>query len=798
MIVANKAVKRLESEYSILEFDRIRERLAACAASPLGAELATQVSLISDFSHLRESMQQTTEMRDLVDYDQSVPMEGIHDLRRYYHKIRIAGSHLFPEEFIAISQTLAVVRRLKVYFHARKAKAPNLTTLAESLHPQESLEKDIHRCIDESSLAVKDDASSELASLRKQIIRTQNQARSKMESLVRNLSSQGILQENIITVRDSRLVLMVKEEYKRKVHGLVHDQSASGSSLFIEPLETLEDNNRIRELQAQEQHEIERILTILTDKIRASFLELEFDVDILARLDMIYAKAVFSRLLAAHPPELIEEAELHIAGGRHPLLLLRMGEKQVVPLDLDFSDTFRTLIISGPNAGGKTVALKTIGLITLMARCGLHIPALPHSKIGAINLIFASIGDQQSIDNDLSTFSSHLESLKYIAEHADRRSLVLIDEIGAGTDPEEGSALAMALLERLTQIGSLTVVTTHQSALKAFAYRTDGVANGSMEFDVKTLKPTYRFRAGIPGSSYAFEIASRMGLIDGLIDRARELVGSQKDRLEGLILELEGKIQHYQEMVREVSIKESEYRGLAKLYKERNDIIRREEKQIKRKAVAEAEEMLSGANAAVEKAIRDIKEQNAKREVIRDAKQSLEQQRRKVEREKKIVAEEKDERVQSEPITTGDIVRWVTFNSVGQVISGLDAQGRVMLQMGGVKIKAPLAELHKVIEQSVFQQAPVRVVTETPTEYKNEIDLRGLRAEEALEKVEIFLDEAILAGFSAVRIIHGKGTGRLRTSITHYLRQHPRVQASRLGNWNEGEAGVTVVELKNA
>lgn len=787
----------MNAVFKILEFDRVRERLAACASSPLGAGLAGALEPFFSLEALLEQQRHTTEMRDLVDYNQPPPMDGINDLRHYFPKIKIAGAHLTEEELVAVGQTLAAVRQQQAYFSSRHEKAPLLRRLADELQPMEPVEKELKRCIDENTLTVKDQASAELAQIRKHLLRAQSQARSRMESLVKSLGGQGLLQENLIAVRDGRLVLMVKEENKRQVRGLVHDQSASGSSLFIEPLESLEDNNRIRELQAQELREVERILRELTGRLREALPVLQANQEVLARLDFIYAKAIFSRQLDAHPVELIKKREISIAGGRHPLLLLRMNANQVAPLDVELGEAGHTLIISGPNAGGKTVALKTLGLLTIMARCGLHIPALPHSRIGGIEKVFASIGDQQSIDNDLSTFSSHLQDLKEIAAGADSNSLVLIDEIGAGTDPEEGSALAMALLEALTRHGCLSVVTTHQSALKAFAFRTEGVANGSMEFDVKTLKPTYRFRAGIPGSSYAFEIASRLGLAVALIARARELVGSQKDRLEGLILELQEKIQHYQNLYHQANIKESEYRGLAKLYQERSDALKRDEKQIKRKAVAEAEEMLHQANAAIEGAIRQIKEQGAERQAIRRAKESLAEQRQKVEAVREQVVERTPEPLSQEPVAVGDFVRWDKFNNTGQVLSEADGQNRVLLQVEGVKIRAPLEELRKIVRQPVRLQGVVQVNLEKPADYKNEIDLRGLRAEEALEKVEQFLDEAQMAGFSEVRIIHGKGTGKLRTSITAFLRQHPRVRASRLGNWNEGEAGVTVVELKS-
>ena len=788
------------SAFQTLEFDRVREKLAECASSALGQRRALELEPFESAAALVERMAQTTEMRDVLDYDQALPIDGIHDITPHLKGLRIGGSYLSPEELIHIQQTLSTSRRLHSYFALRKEKQPHLNHIAARLEPQEAIEKEIHRCIDENTLLINDNASPELAAVRKRLVRAQNQARQRMETMLHHLAGQGVLQENLITVRNGRLVLMVKEEYKRKVRGLVLDQSASGSSFFIEPIESLEDNNRIRELQNEEAREVERILRRLADLLRSVLPALEANLELLGQLDLLYAQGVFSRRLNGHAPEIIDEHLLQIASGRHPLLVLRMGEKEVIPLDITLGEKYCTIIISGPNAGGKTVALKTVGLLTLMARSGLHIPALPHSRIGAIHTVFASIGDQQSIDNDLSTFSSHLTSLKEIAERAGAGSLALIDEIGAGTDPEEGSALAMSILERLTRNGVLSLVTTHQSALKAFAYRSEGVENGSMAFDVATLKPTYQFRAGIPGSSYAFEIAGRMGLPAPLIGRAQELVGAQKDRLEGLILELESKIQHFAQVSREADLRETEYRGLAKLYQERSEQLRREEKSLKRKAAAEAEEILRQANVTVESAIREIRENQAKTDAIRIAKQTLDSRRQQVAQELEKSREEQPapavENPAEGPIGIGDAVRWERMSSIGEVVSQPDQQGRVLVRFEGVKVKALMRELRKVNRKELRHRGGTQVVLDESEAVRNEVDLRGLRAEEAIERVEHYLDEAVMAGFSEVRIIHGKGTGALRESIGRFLRDHPRVAAARLGNWNEGNTGVTVVELR--
>ncbi len=793
----------MESALHTLEFDRILEKLSSFASSVLGEELALLVRPFYDLKEVELSLEQTTELRDILDYDQAIPIDGIVDIRPSLKKARMVGSFLQPDELAQVSQTLAVVRRLDRFFAARQEKISRLKEITSKFVPLGKIEKEINRCIDTSTGGVKDSASPALAAIRKQIERAQASARRKIEALLRDFGSHGMLQENVVTLRNGRLVLVIKEEFRRKVRGLIHDQSASGASLFVEPLETLEDNNRIRELQADEAKEIERILRSLTDLLRESLDVINSNVRLLGELDLVYAKAGLSKALNGNQPELTEENYIQVAKGRHPLLVLRMGEKNVMPLDVELGNKFRTLIISGPNAGGKTVALKTVGLLALMAQSGLHIPALPHSKIGGIKQIFASIGDQQSIENDLSTFSSHLTSLREIAENADSRSLVLIDEIGAGTDPEEGNSLAMALLERLTQSGCLSVVTTHQSALKAFAYRTEGVENGSMEFDLQTLRPTYRFRVGIPGSSYAFEIAQRMGLPTSLIDAARNLIGAQKEKLEGLILELESKIQKYAELSQQADVREREHRGFAQLYQERSEALRRAEKQLKRKAVEEAEEILRQANVTVERTIREIRESQAQREAIQAAKRDLVAQQEKV---KKIKVEELAEPLPAEEeetdvsatIELGDHAKWDKVGSNGTVISEPDKQGRVLLQTSNAKVRVPLKELRKVSKKEARPLGFVNIRVERHEVHKSEVDLRGMRAEEAKEVVDRFLDEAIMAGFKEIRVIHGKGTGSLRKNIGAFLRDHPRVLSTRLGNWNEGGSGVTVVALRDS
>ena len=788
----------MDSIFDILEFTRIREELAECATSPPGSDLARTIKPIPERLDLQESLSQTTELKTLLESDQALPIDGIIDIRPVLKKAAIENSVLPEEDLCHICQTLSVARRLAAYFRPKLESIPVLAKITGRLKPLPDIEEAIHQAIDVKTYQVKDNASPQLSRIRKQIFVSQERARRIIDSLLKSYASRGMLQENVVSVRDGRLVLIVKDEFKRKVPGLVHGQSASGVSLFIEPMEVLEANNDIRELYLEEQREIERILARLSAVVRQALPAIEENTFVLAHIDFVYAKARLSQRLNAHAPELIDETKIALFGARHPLLYLRVGEKNVVPLDIQIGGDSLSIVISGPNAGGKTVALKTVGLLTMMANSGLHIPALPHSQIGNIRHVFAIIGDQQSIENDLSTFSSHLTNINNILSRSDDRSLVLIDEIGAGTDPEEGSALAIAVLKHLLAKKSLSIVTTHQSRLKAFAYQTEGVENGSMEFDIKTLQPTYLFRLGIPGSSYAFEIARRLGLPAEVTDEARNLVSEHKSSLEGLILQLEEKIQRHNDLLRQANIRESEFRGLSKLYQEKTDALNKNEKQLKKQAILEAEEILAGVNAAVENAVREIRESMAKPETVKRAKETIEKEKSTIEKMKHSLQETAPafHSNGAERPTLGDTVLWERYGSTGVVVSEEDKKGRVYVQTEGLKVRAPLEELKKIKVKKSGTASSLNIRMAPRERFSWEIDLRGLRAEEAIEKVDEFLDQALLAGFAEVRVIHGKGTGRLKTSINDFLKKNDRVLQTRLGNWNEGDWGVTVVELR--
>ena len=509
-----------------LEFDKVRQRVLRYASSDPGRDLVARMTVLVSHREIREALCKVTEMKRLLEQEEPLPLDGIHAVGEALSKAAVGGMALLPRELLQVSLTMKAARITRSFASRRKEAYPLLWQLADPLATDKVLEFNIDHAVDETG-AIRPDASRELLGIRRAIADRYEDLRRRLIGILRNVAELGFSQDDIITTREGRMVIPVKSEHKNRVPGFIHSASASGATVFIEPTETLELNNDIRSLQFQEQREIERILKSLTLQVGERKEALAANLEILAELDALQAKAKYSIEILGIEPELRTHGPLSVTGARHPILLLTHGYDRTVPLDLEVGGEWTTLLISGPNAGGKSVAMKSIGLLVLMAQSGLHIPASDGTALRLFRSCFVDIGDEQSIENDLSTFSSHLASLKAIAEQADRESLVLIDEIGAGTDPSEGGAIAGALLEELTRRGAVTIATTHQGALKVFAHETEGVANGAMEFDLKTLTPTYRFRAGIPGSSYALEMAARLGFSPALMERSRERLGQQ-------------------------------------------------------------------------------------------------------------------------------------------------------------------------------------------------------------------------------------------------------------------------------
>ncbi len=785
---------------SLLEFDKIISLLQEYAISPMAKEAFESLEFSTSKGVIESLLTEVSEFRGILDHDDPFPLQQIWDVRTDLERAGIQGNFLQVEALIQISQNLSTTWRVRSYLHKRKEQYPSLWSISENINHYKTIETEISEKIDFGTSEIKDSASPKLNQIRKEIRRAEQSARKTIDKLFKVYSGKGYLQDDLVTLKGGRHAFPVKVQYKNSVKGLVHDQSSTGATLFIEPLESIELNNEITRLKVDEKREIERILRGLTDLIREDLPGIEQNVAVLARLDFIHAKAIFSRNLNCTQPALNENNCIRIAKGRHPLLILHKEKAEdVVPLDLEIDENIRTVVITGPNAGGKTVTLKTVGLFSLMVQSGVPIPADPDSNMPIFENLFVDIGDFQSIEQDLSTFTSHLQKVHTTLENATNRSLVLVDEIGIGTDPDEGASLAVAFLEELTKRNCLTIVTTHHGALKSFAYETPGVENGSMEFDIETLQPVYKFRMGIPGSSYAIEIANRLGISKSVLNRSRELLGAEKGNLEKLILELEKKAQESEKFADKLKLEKIRLEGLSNLYKQRYESLKENENKLKEKALAESEEFLANANAALEQAIKEVKEKQADRSAIAEAKQLIKTEKEKVAHAKKQFKTKVTEQDSSNraKIEIGEQVYWKKQNVTGEITSAPDSAGTVQIQVEQFKFRVPAQELFapKTTSSPSRSKSSIKIQTSDKSETLPELDLRGVRFDDAMMRADKFLDDALLAGWSQVRIIHGKGTGALRKGIAEFLEKHRKVKSKKAGAWNEGDTGVTVVEL---
>lgn len=785
-----------------LELHKVLEILARYALTPMSATQIKNAKILANPQAISARIHAVSTYRRLLDEGENLPLETYSELDHVFGQLKLAGAVLAPENLVGLAIVARIARQARSFCNERKETFPALWEMVEQIVPVKNFEKSVHQAIDFATYEILDSASPDLRRIRREIEAVQQEARTHLQQILKKASAKDILQEQLITIRDGRLVLMVKDEFRRKINGVVHDQSASGQTLFIEPVQTVEFNNRVRQLQAEERAEIERILADLSEKARQDSNALLLNYRTLIDLDALQAKAFFSRDFDCNAPQVNSGGRIVLYSARHPLLLEKFQDREeVIPLQLEIGESFNILIITGPNAGGKTVAMKSVGLLVLMARMGLHIPASADSEIGMMGTVFVDIGDQQSIENDLSTFSSHTAKLREMVERARENDLILIDEMGSGTDPEEGTALALAVLQDFLKKDVRCIATTHHGALKAFAHETEGVENGSMIFDNETLQPTYRFRPGMPGSSYAFEIAARMGLRKEVIAQARKFVGSEKGKVEKLIADLSEKIQQQEQLIRDLKLEETRLSGLAKLYKDRAEALSENERKLKKQAVAESEAIIAQANAAVEEAIRTIREEQASKEAIRVAKQKIaEQQKLLSEQHKKfeapLAAEKTPDSVALTPneIAPGLKMLWKKQNSQATVLEKPDSNGRVYIQAGSLRLRVAKDELEPIAQEE--RKNTGRISVFKPENVSQEIDLRGKRAEEAIAEVDTYLSDAILYGWDRVRIIHGKGTGALRKAITDYLKTHPNVAATTVAAIGQGDFGVTEVELK--
>lgn len=790
-----------EKTLRILEFDKIVRKVMGLATCDLGKEIAELLEPEKEFSKIRLLLKETGDGASFIARKGSPPMGGIHDIRNSLRRVGM-GAVLSPGELLRISDTLRACRNLKIYAveDVVMEEGNAVNELINCLVPNKRIEEKIRLSIlNEEEVA--DIASPALGNIRRQIRDRQNSIKEKLNDIVRSSKYQKYMQESIVTMRGDRYVIPVKQEYRSEIPGLIHDSSSSGATIFIEPMAVVEANNDIRQLKIKEQLEIERILAELTADVDGMLDELTADISILAKLDFIFAKAKLSLDYNCVCPRLNDRGYTVIKRGRHPLL----DPKTVVPIDFWIGDKFKTLVVTGPNTGGKTVTLKTVGLFTLMTQAGLHIPANEGTEISIFDKVFADIGDEQSIEQSLSTFSSHMKNIVRILENADDRSLVLFDELGAGTDPTEGAALAMAILESLHEIGAITVATTHYSELKVYALSTKDVENACCEFDVDTLKPTYKLLIGVPGKSNAFAISGRLGLSEYVLEKAKEFLTQEDIRFEDILLSIE---KNRSEAEKE-KIKAEQYRieieGFKKELEEQKFKLDSQREKILREAREEARRLLLDTREESERLLSEMRrlereqeysERNKAAEEIRAA---LRNKTNKL--EEALVESVMPKQGLAKPpknLKPGDDVLIVNLNQKGTVVSPPDKNGEALIQAGIMKINVHVSNLRRVKEQKeeVHRTGMGKIGMSKSSSVSTEIDLRGLNLDDAVESVDKYLDDASIAGLHEVTIIHGKGSGILRNGIHQFLKSNPHIKTFRLGKYGEGESGVTIAELK--
>ena len=781
-----------------LEYDKIIDRLVSFAASDKAKERLKKLVPMTDIHDINAALSETSDALSRVYAKGAVSFGGVHDVGASVKRLEI-GSSLNTVELLHISSLLTAAARVKNYY---EDTTDSLTGYFHALEPLTPLNTEIKRCI-LSEDEISDDASANLRSIRRQKVLAAERIHTELNKMLNSSSVRNCLQDFVITSRSGRYCLPVKAEYKSQVPGMVHDQSATGSTLFIEPAAVVKLNNDIRELELKEQAEIESILAELSAKASEFTDELLTDFQVLTTLDFIFAKAQMSKQYKCSCPVMNTNNYINIKKGRHPLI----DPHKVVPIDIYLGKDFNLLIITGPNTGGKTVSLKTVGLLTLMAQSGLHIPALDHSELAVFDNVFADIGDEQSIEQSLSTFSSHMTNTVSILKEADAHSLILFDEIGAGTDPTEGAALAISILNDLHKRGITTMATTHYSEIKVYALTTDGVENACCEFDVESLRPTYRLLIGIPGKSNAFAMSKKLGLPDYIIKDASARMDADDVQFEDLLSDLEHSRITIEKERAEINAYKQEIQQLKDELKTKSDRLDERRDKILRKANEEAAAILKDAKEYADQTIKTmnkhgmtVKELEKQRSAIRD-KMNKRQEKLSVQAAKPKAHKAHD----ISEFKVGTHVRVLSMNLIGTVTAPPSPKGEITVQMGSLSTKTKINNLEILVgykDPEEAKKAPKgaggsgKIKMSKAASISHEINLLGLTVDEAVAKLDKYLDDAYISRIPQVRIVHGKGTGALRNGVTAYLRGVPYIKSFRLGEIGEGDTGVTIVDFK--
>ncbi len=781
----------LEKVLKTLEYDKIRAMVAERTQCCTGRELAEAMEPVFTNGEAASQMALTAEAEKLLIRTGRSPAEGFPDLRGCLKRVH-AALYLSPGELLGVARCLKAIRLCKEALEAAE-DCPLLGNLAQWLQAHRSIEEEIGRCI-AGEEEISDGASPALLRIRRSMRIANDRVRERLGNMIRSATFQKYLQEPLVTIRNGRFVLPVKQEYRQNVPGLIHDQSGSGATLFIEPTAVVELGNEYKKLLGEEEEEIQRILSELTALCAPYSQDILEGLGILGQVDLAFAKARLGREMEGVQPEMDQQGFLRIIKGRHPLI----PKEQVVPIDVWLGEEFTTLIITGPNTGGKTVTLKTVGLFALMAQSGLFIPAQTGSRLPVFQAVYGDIGDEQSIEQSLSTFSSHMTNIVEILKQADAGSLVLLDELGAGTDPVEGAALAMSILEELHSRGCRTVATTHYSEIKAFALTRAGMENASMEFDVDRLCPTYRLFIGIPGKSNAFEISKRLGMEERLIEKAREYLKNEDVKFEDVISGAEAQRRQAEEERRLAAAERDATAKLREEMEKQRARLEGERETLRAKAREDSRRLVNETREEMEKLVAAIRaipglDQRAADRVIQRSRDAL--RKREADLAEPLEKKSQDPGAAPKQVRPGETVRILSLDQKATVLSPADAKGDVQVQAGIMKLTVKLKDL-RLIQDTAPTKGVGKVQLDTQRQGGLELDVRGKLVDEAILEVDRYIDNCLMSGLDQVSIIHGKGTGALRAGIQDYLKRDKRVKSYRMGAYGEGDAGVTVVTLK--
>ena len=790
--------------YRTLEYDKIIEKLISLTSRSKAKKRCEQLEPLTDEREIKDAQTNTKDALTRILRQGSVSFSGISDVNASLQRLRL-GASLSALELLRVCSLLETTKRLKRFARERKEeeKRDSLDAMFTALDPLTPLQDEICRCIiSEDEIA--DDASLKLRGIRKNIRGMNDRVHAQLNKMMAQESTRNYLQDAVITMRGDRFCLPVKAEYKSKIPGMVHDQSSSGSTVFIEPLAVVNLNNELKALQIQEQEEIEAILAELSNMTAQFEITIESDYRVLVELDFIFAKAELAKSCNGVEPIFNKEGRIHIRRGRHPLL----DPKKVVPIDIRLGEDFDLLIVTGPNTGGKTVSLKTVGLLTLMGQAGLHIPAADRSELSIFHDVFADIGDEQSIEQNLSTFSSHMTNIIHILEHVDEHCLVLFDELCAGTDPTEGAALAISILDDLHHRGVRAMATTHYSEIKVYALSTEGVENACCEFDVETLSPTYRLLIGIPGKSNAFAISGKLGLPSYLIEDAKTRITSGQQSFEDLIADLEASRVTIEKERAEIEQYKAKNKNLNQQLAKSRERLEASKDRVMREANEQAAAILQEAKSYADTTIRNFQKYGSAMPDMKEMEQQRAALREEIgKKQQKATDKKKKQDVNHKPpkkLKIGDSVRVLSMNLTGTVHTLPDAKGNLFVQMGILRSQVNINDLVLIDENADVKAAKKRYektgsgkikMTKSAT-VSTEIMLIGKTVDEAIAELDKYLDDALMANMPSVRIVHGKGTGALRNAVHQHLKRLKYVEEFHLGEFGEGDAGVTIAKLK--